>query len=122
MHAELTNDLSSISGWKNSGIFVIFFFEMDLAFPSGFSSGGWFPYRVTNVALAECFPVFSNTMQPRATRQHSTLCRCSAAVAVAKKSLKMPFAMALDGLLWSKLRGETALGMAEVGIDIAGFR
>lgn len=70
MHTELTNDLSSISGWKNSGIFFFIFFEMDLAFPSGFSSGGWFPYRVTNVALAECFPVFSNTMQPRATRQH----------------------------------------------------
>lgn len=34
----------------------------------------------------------------------------------------MPFVMALDGLLWSKVRGKTALGMVKVEIDITGFR
>lgn len=33
----------------------------------------------------------------------------------------MPFVMALDGLLWSKVRGKTALGMVKVEIDITGF-
>lgn len=33
----------------------------------------------------------------------------------------MPFVMALDGLLWSKVRGKTALGMVKVEMDIRGF-
>ena len=33
----------------------------------------------------------------------------------------MSFVMAPDGLLWSKVRRKTALGMAKVEIDTTGF-
>lgn len=33
----------------------------------------------------------------------------------------MPFVMVLDRLLWSKVRGETALGIVKVEMNIRGF-